>query len=345
MHRPLRTPGRIGWQTSDPQPITPKLVLRCFGSLWGLIFVILCCTLSLCYLIVTTSRAELLQQYHDKKHHARRLGVSGLQRLDPHLVQLVQQLEENISSEAHSINVKEGLLRHIASSSVISTDTTPLSHDAVQKASNAASGDQETQALLDSILLRLKMAGNHLPCSWDYSPYFSSVCRGACLFGSNLHNSEAILPNYILQLLVTLSILSRGGQTAFVSIYESGSTDNTAAWLTLLSKVLLQLAVPHKIVTNGQLQRYPGQDRIEFLAAVRNEVLEPLLQPGQGCNSTSCPAASKVVFINDVYYCGTDVMRLLQYDADITCGLDFIKVGAVTSACAHMAGLSACLYA
>lgn len=33
--------------------------------------------------------------------------------------------------------------------------------------------------------------------------------------------------------------------------------------------------------------------------------------------------ADTVVFLNDVYFCAGDVLRLLQYDADMVCGLDF----------------------
>jgi len=33
--------------------------------------------------------------------------------------------------------------------------------------------------------------------------------------------------------------------------------------------------------------------------------------------------ARRVVFLNDVYFCARDVVRLLQHDADVACGLDF----------------------
>ena len=37
-------------------------------------------------------------------------------------------------------------------------------------------------------------------------------------------------------------------------------------------------------------------------------------------------AAERVVFLNDVYFCARDVVRLLSHDADIACGLDFDRL-------------------
>ena len=33
--------------------------------------------------------------------------------------------------------------------------------------------------------------------------------------------------------------------------------------------------------------------------------------------------AERVIFLNDVFFCAHDVVRLLQHDADIVCGMDF----------------------
>ena len=37
-------------------------------------------------------------------------------------------------------------------------------------------------------------------------------------------------------------------------------------------------------------------------------------------------AAERVVFLNDVYFCARDVVRLLSHEADIACGLDFDRL-------------------
>jgi hypothetical protein len=41
-----------------------------------------------------------------------------------------------------------------------------------------------------------------------------------------------------------------------------------------------------------------------------------------GATGAAWPAR-RVVFLNDVYFCARDVVRLLQHDADVACGLDF----------------------
>ena len=86
----------------------------------------------------------------------------------------------------------------------------------------------------------------------------------------------------------------------------------------------------------GNLTRGETQERIDFLADVRNAALEPLwadtISDG-GIPSTWIheePAhkekvwpADRVVFMNDVYFCARDVVRLLLHGADMACGMDF----------------------
>lgn len=73
-----------------------------------------------------------------------------------------------------------------------------------------------------------------------------------------------------------------------------------------------------------------GDDRIRYLADLRNAALEPLLEPmGHSDGSRSDPSqpqrADRIIFINDVFFCPTDVRRLLRYDsADVACGMDFV---------------------
>lgn len=64
----------------------------------------------------------------------------------------------------------------------------------------------------------------------------------------------------------------------------------------------------------GGLTRAEGEDRIDFLAKVRNLALEPLWRARYGGNG-SAPVtgegfrADRVVFVNDVYFCARDVVR------------------------------------
>ena len=64
----------------------------------------------------------------------------------------------------------------------------------------------------------------------------------------------------------------------------------------------------------GGLTRGEGQDRIDFLADVRNLALRPLWrEPGAGRSQNSSESAGfqadRIVFINDVYFCVRDVVR------------------------------------
>ena len=70
----------------------------------------------------------------------------------------------------------------------------------------------------------------------------------------------------------------------------------------------------------GGLTRESGQDRIEFLADVRNRALQSLWREEEGAASRSSRngsssgqlpggfRADRIVFINDVYFCARDVV-------------------------------------
>ena len=85
----------------------------------------------------------------------------------------------------------------------------------------------------------------------------------------------------------------------------------------------------------GNLTRLPEQERIEFLAQVRNAALEPLWLDSPDSSARNSSSwfsnrktqkmwpADKIVFFNDVYFCARDVIRLLLHGADMACGMDF----------------------
>jgi alpha-1,3-mannosyltransferase len=51
------------------------------------------------------------------------------------------------------------------------------------------------------------------------------------LVAANMHNNEEVLPHFIIQLVHLFAVLPQ--DSAFLSIYESGSTDSTGACLFL----------------------------------------------------------------------------------------------------------------
>ncbi|PNH02419.1 Alpha-1,3-mannosyltransferase CMT1 [Tetrabaena socialis] len=148
-----------------------------------------------------------------------------------------------------------------------------------------------------------------------------SVCSGKCIIVANLYNSAEVLPNMITQLVRLATLL--GPANMLVSIYESGSRDATAEWLRLLRGVLGALSVPCIVTAGGNLTRRAGQDRIAFLASVRQAAVDQVLAACGGLAEGFC-SADRIVYLNDVFFEATDVVRLLQYrDAHVACGLDF----------------------
>ncbi|KAL6053415.1 Cryptococcal mannosyltransferase 1-domain-containing protein [Balamuthia mandrillaris] len=102
----------------------------------------------------------------------------------------------------------------------------------------------------------------------------------------------------------------------YLSIYESGSRDETPLWLALMGVELENLGVPHRIISEPTEERGLDMHRIEFLAQVRNKALEPLYDGPEGYYD-------QVLFINDVFFKAEDALRLLIYETDMSCGLDF----------------------
>ncbi|BDA47686.1 probable alpha-1,3-mannosyltransferase CMT1 [Coccomyxa sp. Obi] len=140
-------------------------------------------------------------------------------------------------------------------------------------------------------------------------------------FASNLRDNAPLMPHYITQMLFTVTSLRAG--SAFVSIYESGSRDGTGAWLNLFEALLRILEVPHHIETGG-IERPVGMDRIYHLAHMRNLATTKMRQGLKG----ELPQwhADRLVFINDVYFCARDAVRLLQHvSADLACSMDFLQ--------------------
>ncbi len=131
-----------------------------------------------------------------------------------------------------------------------------------------------------------------------------------------------------------------------LALYESGS----------------RFGVRHALVLNGDITREKGEERIEFLARVRHADLEPLYtlcqESGILCVNTTATqstttatsatafaasisppptaGAGRIVFLNDVLYSYTDILRLLQYPAHLVCGLD-LGMAAYPATGAHRA--------
>ena len=129
-----------------------------------------------------------------------------------------------------------------------------------------------------------------------------------------------MLPFWQRELLKTLLVIAnRERSNVFVSIYESGSTDATQAWLRELENALQQIGVPSKIHIGGS-DRGSYAGRIEHLAALRNEALRPMLDGAESWD--------EVVYLNDVFFCAEGVIEMLlsgrESNADMVCSTDYV---------------------
>ncbi|KAJ2348789.1 hypothetical protein GGH91_001193 [Coemansia sp. RSA 2671] len=141
---------------------------------------------------------------------------------------------------------------------------------------------------------------------------------------ANLYNSESVLPNMAAQLLALADTL--GHTRLFVSIYENGSRDKTKEILNRFNETLTALGIPHRVIADDR-PKPKHTHRIEYLAALRNLALEPLY--------SSNTAYGRVVYLNDMFFCLTDLLELVfqsqAHRAHLTCAEDFeLKHGSLT---------------
>jgi len=174
---------------------------------------------------------------------------------------------------------------------------------------------------------QLSAAGPSLTCSWDRTLLgdLQALSGTKWLLAANFRDNAEMMPHLIKQVWLLAALLPPN--SLFVSIYESGSPDTwTGQWLGLLSSLLTVVEVDHVITTDGNIKRAEGENRIEFLAKVRNKVLEPLWGGGGGNSSGGVAAAwpaDRIIFTNDVYLCVKDFVRLMLHRTDVACGLDY----------------------
>ena len=86
---------------------------------------------------------------------------------------------------------------------------------------------------LHTLVQQLTHGPSTVKCWVDYTLFRQPLRVSAShrvLLAANMHNNEELLPHYLAQLIHVLSLLPPG--SAFLSIYESGSTDATGAWCT-----------------------------------------------------------------------------------------------------------------
>ncbi|KAF1941526.1 hypothetical protein EJ02DRAFT_347580 [Clathrospora elynae] len=153
-------------------------------------------------------------------------------------------------------------------------------------------------------------------------------------------NDARLLRNHWNNALVAL-VQELGTENVYVSIYESGSYDDSKDALRELDAALDSLQVRKSIVLSetshadevasqrsehGWIQTSDGETlmrRIPFLATVRNYVFEPLEKLAEEDERFDL-----ILFLNDVVFTPEDVLRLLDTNGGeyaAACSIDFSK--------------------
>lgn len=86
-------------------------------------------------------------------------------------------------------------------------------------------------------------------------------------------------------------------------------------------KVYLHSTLP--CTAEGLLRRGEDEGRIDFLSKVRNKALEPLWAAARPNMTSKGWPADRIIYMNDVFVCAKDFVRLMLHPADMVCALDF----------------------
>lgn len=157
------------------------------------------------------------------------------------------------------------------------------------------------------------------------SPDRAGYAKGEKIFiAASFFNNEDVLPYWTQTMLDVITYLGR--DNVFVSIVESNSADRSPDLLRDFDRKLDGLSVQRRILVKDDAVPKPSDmswnNRIDFLAAVRNRAMEPLVEHG---------GYDRVLFSNDIYVEPESVIELLETADgayDMACGLDFAHFGA-----------------
>jgi alpha-1,3-mannosyltransferase len=154
----------------------------------------------------------------------------------------------------------------------------------------------------------------------------SSKSDGLYLFATLIRQVQDQIPDLIAALVVVVDTL--GPQRVAFTFLEGPSDDLTpSVFNSILQPLLLSLGVPSRrirIITDSPSVDFNNGNRIELLANLRNDALQPLWQ-----NSAFGTNVKSVVFFNDVYLKAEHILELLYVHqingAGMTAAWDWYK--------------------
>ncbi|TRM69846.1 cryptococcal mannosyltransferase 1-domain-containing protein [Schizophyllum amplum] len=133
------------------------------------------------------------------------------------------------------------------------------------------------------------------------------------------HNNERVIPFWTEECIKLIHYL--GTDNVYVSIVESHSSDNSPDLLRQFNTTLSEMRVAKRILVDDQSVLRPSSmdtspARIQYLAAVRNLALEPLVERG---------GFERILFSNDIFIEAESMLELLQTrdgEYDMACAID-----------------------
>ena len=211
---------------------------------------------------------------------------------------------------------------------------------------------------LDLLLVRRHQYSHPLPTPSRAET--SDFYKGTRLFIASTHwNNEAVLRGRWNDAIVEIARYF-GPKNIYVSVYESGSWDDTKGALRELEVSLAELGVERTIVLDktthqDEIDKGPQQAggdgwietprgrkelrRIPYLSNIRNKALQPLWDMASSSSSRDSGSGKqhaprkfdKILFLNDVYFSIPQLLELLSTNEGryaAACALDFSKAPA-----------------
>ncbi|KAK7208134.1 glycosyltransferase family 69 protein [Myxozyma melibiosi] len=146
----------------------------------------------------------------------------------------------------------------------------------------------------------------------------------AYFIAANFYNTEKIMPLWTAEMLRLIDVL--GEKNVYLSFTENDSRDNTASQLLHLTRYLSYRNIPHSLNITTAIHPLPHKNpwidtphRIEYMTEVRNTALEPLRELS---GTALGRRIERIIFINDVIYHHTDVLKLLAAIEDPSTSVD-----------------------
>ncbi|KAK9366549.1 cryptococcal mannosyltransferase 1-domain-containing protein [Lipomyces kononenkoae] len=144
--------------------------------------------------------------------------------------------------------------------------------------------------------------------------HVKSKTNDAYFIAANFYNNDDILSTWVAEMAKLISVL--GSDNVYVSLAENDSPDNTASSLLRFSRYLHHTGVQHSLNITSGIRPLPMHDpwvdthtRISYMTTIRNIALAPL----EEVSSTPLGSRMKyIIFLNDVIYRYTDVLKLLD---------------------------------